>query len=108
MTNRGSKWTPQRRILQASNLYAKQTETYEQQLTLAYVRARFEGPEVWEATLASGPWSRARATKAIQSYNSATGNRIRWTALDRRRTVRQRREAARSALLPAEPLLRYM
>jgi hypothetical protein len=108
MTNAGSNWTPQRRILQATNLYAKQTALYEEQVTRAYVAARLAGPEVWEATLAYGPWSRQRATRAIQRFNAQSGNRYRWTVIDRQRTARQRREAARSTLLPTATLLRYM
>ena len=108
MTNAGSQWTPQRRILQATHVYEKHLAEYEEQLTKAYVAARLAGPQVWEDTLTYGPWSRTRATRAIQIFNGQAGSPYRWTVRDRRRTAQQRRAAARSALLPAETLLRYM
>jgi hypothetical protein len=107
MTNAGSEWTPARRIKQAQNRYDRETAKYEQQVTLGYVEARLRGPDIWEATLAVGPWSRTRATLAIKAYNGATGNRYRWTRRDQRR-ARAQQEARDRTPLPSETLLRYM
>jgi len=107
MTNAGSEWTPSRRIKQAQNRYDRELAQYERQITLAYVEARLRGPEVWEATLAVGPWSRTRATLAIKAYNGANGNRYRWTKRDQKRAAAQRAAQDRTPL-PSETLLRYM